>query len=107
MTADTPMSNSQYEKVLEAINSLDGKFTTALNTGMASLNAAILTLTESHHRSLLEQERRNSQFVTVNRADALANRVDALETGRVTNAERIAALEGRYRSLIERLGIRR
>ena|SRR5947209_2710906 len=72
------MSESQYDRVLDAINSLDGKFTAALNTGLAALNAAILALTEQHHRALLEQERRNSTFITSPQHEALVRRVDDL-----------------------------
>src|SRR5438105_1344739 len=70
------MTPRQYDAVLNAIRTLDDKFSLALTTSMNALNLAIVQLTEAHHKSLLEQERRNSQFATIDRVDAISRRLD-------------------------------
>lgn len=70
------MTPRQYEQVLAAIRSLDDKFSLALQSNMNALNLAIVQLTEAHHKSLLEQERRNGQFATIDRVDAISRRLD-------------------------------
>lgn len=87
------MSENQYERVLDAIHALDDKFTTALATGLAALNAAILALAETHHRAQLEQERRNSTFVTTTQHEALVRRIDEIATGAGSREARLASLE--------------
>jgi hypothetical protein len=89
------MTDTQYDRVLDAIRSLDDKFTTALNTGLATLNAALLALSETHHRAQLEQERRNSTFATAEQVRQLTARVDQFSTEAGGREARISQLEQR------------
>jgi hypothetical protein len=90
---DLDMSHRQYQSVMGAITSLDAKFTASLATGLASLNTAILALTEAHHKAALEQERRNSTFATQAQVDHIARSMDQFFTEAGGREARIRALE--------------
>jgi hypothetical protein len=90
--AEFSMSTHQYHAVMEAITSLDTKLTAALNTGLTALNTALVQLTEAHHRALLEQERRNSQFATLAHAEQLSRRVDSMADSAARREEQIKSL---------------
>ncbi len=74
------MTEGQYDRVLDAIQSLDDKLSTFI---------------ESHHAALLDQERRNSQFASKQELAQLSRRMDDFSQGVGSREARIKSLEDR------------
>jgi len=83
------MTTDEYDSLITAISGLEGKLT----AGLQAVNISIATLTEMHHKAILEQERRNSSFATLERLDAVGRRVDELVAGFAARGERMDAAE--------------
>ncbi len=62
-------------RTLRAITALKAEITTQISVGLTALQVVITNLTETHHRALLEQERRNATFAPQSRLEELINQV--------------------------------
>lgn len=77
----------------DAIALSERRIMAALSTGLDRVTAAIANLTEMHHRALLEQERRNAGFATIERLDLLNSKVEAIGGELRERKSRVDALE--------------
>jgi DNA repair exonuclease SbcCD ATPase subunit len=66
------MTNSEYVEIMQSLRSLEDKLTAAIASGLASVNLAITTLADQHHKAMLDQERRNSTFADRERVEFVA-----------------------------------
>lgn len=87
------MTDPQVAQLLESIHSLETKLTATITANQASLVASISALTEAHHRSLLEQERRNAGFATRDDLSQVQNQIRDLATIAASNQARLKAVE--------------
>ncbi len=83
------MTADEYDSLIAAISGLEIKLT----SGLQSVTTSIATLTEMHHKAILEQERRNSSFATLERLDGVVRRLDDLVAGFAARNERLDALD--------------
>ncbi|HZU11414.1 MAG TPA: hypothetical protein VFB58_01125 [Chloroflexota bacterium] len=91
-----------------AIASTETRLLRALNEGLQQVSSALTNLSEMHHRAMLEQERRNASFATVERLDALAVRVDSVNAALSGVCQRLENVEaGLARSERESSSLRR
>lgn len=74
-------------RTLRAITALKAEITTQISVGLTALQVVITNLTETHHRALLEQERRNATFAPQSRLEELisqvhdhSNKIQAVDT---------------------------
>ncbi len=74
MTPDDASSDADL-RTLRAITLLKTEIIAQLNAGLTNLQICISQLTESHHRTILEQERRNATFAPQTRLEELINQV--------------------------------
>jgi len=74
MTPDNQSSDADL-RTLRAITLLKTEIIAQLNAGLTNLQICISQLTESHHRNILEQERRNATFAPQTRLEELINQV--------------------------------
>jgi hypothetical protein len=79
----------EYDSLITAIAGLDRKLT----SGLESVTASMALLTEMHHKAILEQERRNSTFATLERLDGVVRRLDDLVAGYAARNERLEAMD--------------
>lgn len=75
MTPDDPLSSDADLRTLRAITLLKTEIIAQLNAGLTNLQICISQLTETHHHSLLEQERRNATFAPQSRLEELITQV--------------------------------
>ncbi len=75
MTPDDLASSDADLRTLRAITLLKSEIIAQLNAGLTNLQICISQLTESHHRNILEQERRNATFAPQTRLEELINQV--------------------------------
>lgn len=87
------MTSDEYDSLLSAISGVEQKLT----TGLQSVTTSIATLTEMHHQAILEQERRNSSFATLERLDGVVRRLDDLVAGFAARNERLEAMDRQIR----------
>lgn len=83
------MTADEYDSLIAAISGLEVKLT----SGLQSVTISIATLTEMHHKAILEQERRNSSFATLERLDGVIHRLDDLVAGFAARNARLDALD--------------
>jgi hypothetical protein len=83
------MTTDEYDSLINAISGVEQKLT----TGLQSVTASMGTLTDMHHKAILEQERRNSSFATLERLDGVVRRLDDLVAGFAARNERLDALD--------------
>lgn len=83
------MTSDEYDSLIGAIAGLEQKLT----SGLQSVTVSIARLTEMHHQAILEQERRNSSFATLERLDSVVRRLDDLVAGFAARNERLDALD--------------
>lgn len=83
------MTADEYDSLISAITALDQKLT----SGLQAVTVSMSRLTEMHHKAILEQERRNASFATMERLDGVGKRVDDLVTGFASRSARLDALE--------------
>lgn len=76
-----------------AIASTETRLLRALSEGLQGVSAALANLSEAHHRALLEQERRNASFASVQRLEALAARVDGVNATLSALGQRFESVE--------------
>jgi phosphate starvation-inducible protein PhoH len=74
-------------QVLHALSELEQRLSLALNTGLAAVTQSIAQLAEQHHRTQLEQEKRNASFADRSRLEELAGKVSAMDTTTVLLAQ--------------------
>ena len=74
MTPDDPSSDADL-RTLRAITLLKTEIIAQLNVGLTNLQVCIAQLTETHHRTILEQERRNATFAPQTRLEELISQV--------------------------------
>ena len=74
MTPDDPSSDADL-RTLRAITLLKTEIVAQINAGLTSLQVCIAQLTEAHHRSMLDQERRNATFAPQTRLEELISQV--------------------------------
>jgi hypothetical protein len=84
------MTPDQEKDIRSFLGELEQKLNATITAGLAAVNLAIANLTEAHHRALIEQERRNSQFAARDRVDDLARRLDRTE-GQLDRVGRLEA----------------
>jgi hypothetical protein len=87
------MANSEYSELFAALDRLEAKLTAALNTDLQAVNVAISALADSHHRALLEQERRNSSFADRDRVEQIATHVHTNANELLSMVHRVSKLE--------------
>lgn len=83
------MTSNEYDSLIDAIAGLEQKLT----SGLESVTASMTRMTEMHHKAILEQERRNSSFATLERLDGVVRRLDDLVAGFAARNERLDALD--------------
>jgi hypothetical protein len=93
------MDSTEYDSLISAISGLEQKLT----TGLDSVTTSIGRLTEMHHTAILEQERRNSSFATMERLDGVIRRLDDLASGFAARNERIEAMDRQMRRQEEQI----
>ncbi len=72
----TPDQSSDADlRTLRAITLLKTEIIAQLNAGLTNLQICISQLTETHHRNVLEQERRNATFAPQTRLEELITQV--------------------------------
>lgn len=84
-------------EVRSDVAAIKNELSASFQSGLAAVNLAIATLTESHHRQVIEQERRNAEFAHRTRLDELieqvhghSNKISAHEIQIQTNIKRLA-----------------
>jgi predicted component of type VI protein secretion system len=87
------MTTDEYDSLLSAISGVEQQ----LSTGLHSVTTSIARLTEMHHQAILEQERRNSSFATLERLDGVVRRLDDLVAGFAARNERLEAMDRQIR----------
>jgi chromosome segregation ATPase len=87
------MTPVEEKDMRELIGELEQKLNATIAAGLSAVNLAIAQLTEAHHKSLLEQERRNSQFASRDRVDDVARRLDRTETQLADRSDRLGKIE--------------
>jgi hypothetical protein len=83
------MTSTEYDSLIDAIAGMEQKLT----SGLESVTVSMARLTEMHHKAILEQERRNSSFATLERLDGVVRRLDDLVAGFAARNERLDALD--------------
>jgi len=84
---DDLLSPADDLRTLRAITTLKAEITAQISAGLTALQIVITQLTETHHRALLEQERRNATFAPQSRLEELivqvhdhGNKIQAIDT---------------------------
>ncbi len=105
MNPDDLASSDADLRTLRAITLLKTEIIAQLNAGLANLQICISQLTESHHRTILEQERRNATFAPQTRLEELitqvhdhGNKIQVNNTTAVLMDRDIAALKAQLDS---------
>lgn len=81
--------------IVALIHQLEDRLSQTLNTGLAGVNAAIAEMNEKFTRALLDQERRNSTFITGEKLSHLESRLEAHGVLIASAGSTISALEKR------------
>lgn len=93
------MDSDEYASLISAISGLEQ----SLTTGLESVRASIARLTEMHHTAILEQERRNSSFATMERLDGVIRRLDDLASNFAVRSERLESMDRQVRRQEEQI----
>jgi chromosome segregation ATPase len=88
-----PQTTSNATDIGATIALSERRIMGALSTGLDRVTAAIANLTEMHHKALLEQERRNAGFATIERLDMLNAKVETISGELRERKSRVDALE--------------
>lgn len=75
----TERSTLSDDRLFDAIERLEAKLTATISAGHLALTQQINTLYELHHKAQLEQERRNSSFITAERFAEATAAIDGLK----------------------------
>jgi uncharacterized protein (DUF3084 family) len=80
-------------QLLRALHDLHRDLSSKIEDGLEAVQREIAVLSDSHNRALLEQERRNSEFATRDRVEAVASNVHSLSNNVTGALLKIASLE--------------
>ncbi len=97
---DDLLSPADDLRTLRAITTLKAEITAQIGAGLTALQIVITQLTETHHRALLEQERRNATFAPQTRLEELiiqvhdhSNKIQAVDTKSYIMEKDLSALK--------------